>query len=136
MILRTLCTLALLAGPVLAGEKEMRHFLDSLRRVETGGLPAAGIGAVGDGGASIGPYQIQRAYWTDSRQKSGRYEDCLRDARYSEQVMIGYWRRYCPDALASENWEVLARVHNGGPKGHKKKATETYWVKVQKEMTR
>ncbi|NBU25270.1 MAG: hypothetical protein EBS39_06590 [Gammaproteobacteria bacterium] len=51
MILRTLCTLALLAGPVLAGEKEMRHFLDSLRRVETGGLPAAGIGAVGDGGA-------------------------------------------------------------------------------------
>lgn len=136
MIGRTLLALALLAGSALAGEKEMRRFLDALRRVETGGLPAAGVGAVGDHGASIGPYQIQRAYWLDSRQKSGRYEDCLRDAKYSERVMIDYWRRYCPDALASENWETLARVHNGGPKGHKKKATDGYWAKIKKEMTR
>lgn len=136
MIGRALLSLALLAGSASAGEKEMRRFLDALQRVETGGLPAAGIGAVGDHGASIGPYQIQRAYWTDSRQKSGRYEDCLRDAKYSERVMLDYWRRYCPGALASENWETLARVHNGGPKGHKKRATDGYWAKVKKEMTR
>jgi len=133
---RTLLALGLLAGSALAGEKDMRRFLDALRLVETGGLPAAGVGAVGDHGASIGPYQIQRGYWIDSRQKAGRYEDCLRDAKYSERVMLDYWRRYCPDALASENWETLARVHNGGPKGHKKRATDGYWAKVKKEMTR
>jgi len=134
-MLRTLCTIALLAGPVLAGEKEMRRFLDAVRRVETGGLPAAGIGAVGDKGASIGPYQIQRAYWLDSRIP-GEYRSCLADAAYSERVMLGYWRRYCPDALRSENWEVLARVHNGGPKGAKKKATAKYWERVKKELAR
>jgi hypothetical protein len=136
VIRQAICALIMLAAPAAAGEKEMRQFLDALRRVETGGLPAAGIGAFGDNGASIGPYQIQRGYWTDSRQKAGRYEDCLRDARYSEQVMRGYWARYCPDALASEDWETLARVHNGGPRGAKKKATEAYWAKVKREMTR
>lgn len=133
-MIRSILAFALLAAPAIAGEKEMRRFLDAVRRVETGGLPAAGIGAVGDKGASIGPYQIQRAYWSDARMRSGRYEDCSASHAYSERVMRAYWTRYCPDALRSENWEVLARVHNGGPKGAKKKATEIYWQKVQKEM--
>ncbi len=134
-MIRSILALALLAAPVIAGEKEMRRFLDAIRRVETGGLPAAGVGAVGDKGASIGPYQIQRAYWLDSRIP-GEYRSCLTDAAYSERVMRAYWARYCPDALRSENWEVLARVHNGGPKGAKKTATVKYWDKVKKEMSK
>ena len=27
--------------------------------------------------------------------------------------------------------EVLARIHNGGPRGYEKKATESYWQKVK-----
>ena len=115
-------------------DKDTRVFLDAIRRVETGGLPNAGKGAVGDKGASIGPYQIQRAYHTDARMKAGRYEDCSTDASYSEQTMLAYFARYAPKALESKDWETLARVHNGGPKGHTKKATEAYWAKVKKEM--
>ena len=115
-------------------DKDTRVFLDAIRRVETGGLPNAGKGAVGDKGASIGPYQIQRAYHADARMKAGRYEDCSSDATYSEQTMLAYFARYAPKALEAKDWETLARVHNGGPKGHTKKATLGYWAKVQKEM--
>ena len=117
-------------------DKDTRVFLDAIRRVETGGLPNAGKGAVGDKGASIGPYQIQRAYHSDARMKAGRYEDCSTDATYSEQTMLAYFARYAPKALEAKDWETLARVHNGGPKGHTKKATLGYWAKVQKEMAK
>lgn len=117
-------------------DKDTRVFLDAIRRVETGGLPNAGKGAVGDKGASIGPYQIQRAYHTDARMKAGRYEDCSTDATYAEQTMLAYFARYAPKALESKDWETLARVHNGGPKGHTKKATLGYWAKVKKEMSK
>ena len=115
-------------------DKDTRVFLDAIRRVETGGLPNAGKGAVGDKGASIGPYQIQRAYHADARMKAGKYEDCSTDATYAEQTMLAYFARYAPKALESKDWETLARVHNGGPKGHTKKATISYWAKVKKEM--
>ena len=117
-------------------DKDPRVFLDAIRRVETGGLPNAGKGAVGDKGASIGPYQIQRAYHADARMTAGRYEDCSTDATYSEQTMLAYFARYAPKALESKDWETLARVHNGGPKGHTKKATLGYWAKVKKEMAK
>ena len=117
-------------------DKDTRVFLDAIRRVETGGLPNAGKGAVGDKGASIGPYQIQRAYHADARMKAGRYEDCSTDATYAEQTVLAYFARYAPKALESKDWETLARVHNGGPKGHTKKATLGYWAKVQKEMSK
>ena len=117
-------------------DKDTRVFLDAIRRVETGGLPNAGKGAVGDKGASIGPYQIQRAYHADARMKAGKYEDCSTDATYAEQTMLAYFARYAPKALESKDWETLARVHNGGPKGHTKKATLGYWAKVKKEMAK
>ena len=117
-------------------DKDTRVFLDAIRRVETGGLPNAGKGAVGDKGASIGPYQIQRAYHADARMKAGRYEDCSTDATYAEQTMLAYFARYAPKALEAKDWETLARIHNGGPKGHTKKATIGYWAKVKKEMAK
>lgn len=129
-----------LAVPLFAAtrtiDKDTRKFLDAIRRVETGSLPNDGRGAVGDKGASIGPYQIQKGYWSDARMKLGRYEDCSTDAAYSEQVMLGYFARYASKALEAKDWETLARVHNGGPKGASKKATEGYWAKVKKEMAK
>jgi hypothetical protein len=50
--------------------------------------------------------------------------------------MLSYFARYAPTALAKKDWETLARIHNGGPKGHTKKATLGYWSKVQKEMAK
>jgi hypothetical protein len=138
--LLTLCLLIITSVSAFAADraidKDTRRFLDAIRRVETGGLPNAGKDAVGDKGASIGPYQIQRAYHADARMKTGRYEDCSTSHAYSEQTMLAYFARYAPKALESKDWETLARVHNGGPKGHTKKATLGYWSKVQKEMAK
>lgn len=143
MTKKTITTILFLAVSALSSfaadrkiDAETRKFLDAVRRVETGGLPNAGKGAVGDKGASIGPYQIQRAYHADARMKSGKYEDCSASHAYSEQTMLAYFARYAPKALESKDWQTLARVHNGGPKGHTKKATEVYWAKVQKEMSK
>ena len=82
----------------------------------------------GDGGDSIGPLQIQRAYWSDAVERSGlkgEYRDCLK-LPYAEKVVIAYWNRYAPKKATPEQ---LARIHNGGPKGHLKQSTKKYWAK-------
>lgn len=111
----------------------VRAVLNAIRIVETGGH-ARPADAVGDGGRSIGPYQIGRAYWRNAGV-AGRY-DQVRDAAYAERVIVAYWRRYCPRALASGDAQTLARVHNGGPAGARYAATLGYWAKVRKELNR
>jgi TfoX/Sxy family transcriptional regulator of competence genes len=53
-------------------------------------------------------------------------------------IILAYWRRYCPSALARGDVQTLARVHNGGPKWYatakRRAATLTYWRKVQVEL--
>ena len=105
------------------------ELFQAIRQVETGSEPNGGRDSVGDGGRSIGPYQIGKAYWLDSGVK-GQWED-VRDKAYAERVMIAYWKKYVPAALAANDYEVLARVHNGGLRGHKKQATIKYWNKVR-----
>jgi len=65
----------------------------------------------------------------------GRWEQC-RDRAYAERVMKAYWGRYCPKALENRDWQTLARVHNGGPGGHRLKQTVNYWQKVRKAANR
>lgn len=104
-------------------------FWRALHLVETRGKHGA---IRGDNGRALGPLQIHRAYWVDSRV-AGKYEDCASLA-YSIKVASAYMRRYSPTAWRDGNHQVLARIHNGGPRGHKKKATIKYWNKVRKEM--
>ena len=61
MTKKTITTILFLAVSALSSfaadrkiDADTRKFLDAIRRVETGGLPNAGKGAVGDKGASIG----------------------------------------------------------------------------------
>lgn len=119
---------ALVAVPAFA-RPPLRPLLDAIRQVESGGRTGR---IVGDEGRSLGPYQIQRPYWQDSGVP-GRYTDVERPA-YAEKVMIAYWERYCPEALEGGDWATLARVHNGGPAGHRKAATLRYWQKVSTAM--
>ena len=106
----------------------------AVRQAETGGLPNEGLGAIGDNGRAIGPYQIHEVYWRDANMPYGTWADCLNSKKYSEEVMRRYWQRYCPTAFQNGDWETLSRIHNGGPKGHKKKATLPYWKKVKSYM--
>jgi len=126
-------TAAAILTACLAAGTPIDRVLDAIQRVETGGHRDPS-NAVGDGGKALGPFQVWRVYWLDSRVP-GRYEQ-VRDAAYARKVVLAYWQRYCPKALASGDAETLARVHNGGPSGHRRASTLGYWSKVRRELSR
>jgi hypothetical protein len=104
---------------------------DAIRCVETGGCEDPSK-ALGDNGLSLGPYQISTAYWQDAQEHEdigGRYEDVCNE-KYAEKIMMNYWDRYAPD----DSFETLARIHNGGPNGHRKSSTFGYWNKINREL--
>jgi hypothetical protein len=124
-LLACLCiVLSFAAGRVSAAPVSAR-LVKAIHLVETGGR----LGAIkGDGGRALGPLQIHRAYWIDSRVP-GRYEQCA-DLAYATRVLNAYMARYCPNG----DDERIARTHNGGPRGHKKTATIRYWREVSRKM--
>ena len=109
-------------------------FWGALHIVESGGA----VGPIlGDGGKALGPLQIHRAYFQDSRVP-GRYEDCA-DLAYSRRVVSSYLQRYAPKAWAAGDCDLLARVHNGGPNalratGQKKRNLDRYAAKVMSHL--
>ena len=115
----------------LTANADMRSFFNALAQVETGSSanPAT---AVGDSGRSLGPYQIGRQYWKDSGV-TGSYRSVSNKA-YAERVMLAYWQKHCPQALARRDYRTLARVHNGGPDGTQEKKTALYWQRVRQAM--
>ena len=119
-------------------------FWDAIKEVESSGDE----NAVGDNGKSIGPLQIQRAYYDDAVEKdpslqSGKYagykyENCMGRGsfEYSRAVAEAYMDRYATESRLGQppTYEDMARIHNGGPDGYKKNATISYWKKVQKVL--
>ena len=109
--------------------------LDALIQVESAGDDLA----VGDGGNAIGCLQIWKVYWIDATERSGiggTYADCY-DREYAKQIAAAYFTRYCREKWtepAQFDAEFCARVHNGGPKGWRKSATDGYWSKVRGEL--
>jgi hypothetical protein len=109
--------------------------LDALIQVESAGDDDA----VGDNGNAIGCLQIWKVYWIDATEFSGikgKYTDCY-DREYAKQIVDAYMKRYAKEAWTDPkkfDAEKCARIHNGGPKGYKKKATIKYWNKVKKEL--
>ncbi len=91
----------------------------------------------GDGGLAIGPYQIHRVYWQDAIDSEptlgGDYQDCRR-RDYAERVIDAYMRRWVPGAWRVGDGEVIARVHNGGPRGDLNAATLGYWQRVRARL--
>ena len=113
------------------GGPKIERLFDAIRQVETGDhLDPAN--ARGDEGRSLGPYQITFAYWKDSGVP-GQYNQ-VRNRAYAERVMIAYWQRFCPEALARGDWRTLAKVHNGGPRGTIAPKTIPYWLKVRQAL--
>jgi len=102
-------------------------FWRALHVVETSGRHGP---ILGDNGRSLGPLQISRAYFTDSRV-GGTYEQVV-DLGFARKVVSAYLQRYAPQAWAAGDVVTLARVHNGGPAGARKAATVNYGAKVQR----
>ena len=129
------CALLATASPANADSPySERQILDAIRQVESGGRDAP---PDGDGGRSIGPYQIQRAYWQDAQaydpSLGGTYQDCRKRA-YAERVIRAYMQRYIKAEWELLDAERIARTHNGGPRGASKTSTIAYWKKVQAEL--
>jgi hypothetical protein len=118
--------LLLLALTLTAQAAPDASFFRALHIVETSGKLGP---TIGDNGKALGPLQIHRAYHADSRV-AGDYSRCA-DLDYSKRVVTAYLKRYAPKAWAAGDVEVLARVHNGGPKGATKPATKGYATKVK-----
>lgn len=117
--------------PAVAFSAPPEAFWKALHQVETSGRHGP---ILGDNGAALGPLQIHRVYWSDSRVP-GSYAQCA-ELAYSRRVAEAYLRRYAPSAYAAGDWRTLARVHNGGPAGHKRVATIPYLRKVERQMAR
>ena len=112
---------------------DTRAILDAIRTVETGG-EADPDRAIGDKGKALGAYQIHRSYWIDATEKDATLRalgyESVTNREIAERVVIAYLTRYAPD------WklETVARIHNGGPRGHKKESTLDYARKVRAAM--
>jgi hypothetical protein len=101
-------------------------FWRALHIVETSGRTGP---IVGDQGRALGPLQIHRGFHQDSRV-AGDYSRCA-ELEYSKRVATAYLKRWAPEAFAKGDVEVLARVFNGGPRGHLKTATKSYGARVK-----
>ena len=94
--------------------------LDAIARVESRNDP----NATGDGGRALGPYQIHRAYWADGTRFLGvhwSFADA-RDPHKAREVVRAYLLTYGRGCSLLE----MARIHNGGPAGYKKRCTLPY----------
>ncbi|MBN2584229.1 MAG: hypothetical protein JXL80_14295 [Planctomycetes bacterium] len=118
------------------------RLLSAIREVESYG----GKKTHGDGGRSLGPYHISRAYWRDgcTQLKSEGaqwvpwdYDRWVQSEAESRRIVEAYFRRHasevCPPQ-SMDDCQVLARRHNGGPTGDRKSATLKYWRRVHNKM--
>ena len=125
-------TLALTMLAVPQFNDQQTELINAIIQVESNGNDKA----IGDGGKAIGCLQVWKIYWLDATERSnigGKYSDCF-TRNYSIKVFDSYMKRYAREAWtnpAKFDAEKVARIHNGGPKGYKKTATEKYWKKVK-----
>ena len=116
--------------------KVSRHvkLLAAMCEVESNG-DCSKVGKVGE----LGCYQIRECFWIDALEHDpsigGEYEDVI-DREYAEKCIHAYWDRYATEKRLGRpvTDEDRARMHNGGPNGHKKTKTIEYWDKVQDEL--
>ena len=102
-------------------------FWRALHLIETSGRTGA---ILGDNGRALGPFQIHKGYHKDSGI-AGDYSRCS-DLAYSRSVVSAYLKHYAPEAWRNGDVHTLARVHNGGPNGARKRATLIYSAKVRR----
>ena len=99
--------------PVVVQEVTINDLYAAMRWVESNDNPSA----VGDNGNAIGCYQI----W-----------------EYAHDIVVAYMNRYATEERLGRpvTFEDIARIHNGGPNGHRKEITKKYWKKVEARLYR
>ena len=120
-------TLLILSSSVKAVEVS-QNLLDAIQAVESNGNERA----IGDNGKAVGAFQIHKIYVDDVNSFSSEkftYED-RNDKEKSQKIvklyLEHYGKNYEKKTGKKATNEVLARIHNGGPKGYNKEATKNY----------
>ena len=108
--------------------------LTALIAVESSGNP----NAIGDNGLAYGCLQLHAAYVQDASEYARQdwtHEDAF-DPETAKQIVRAYMARYATKKRLGREptYSDLARIHNGGPQGFKKTATDKYWQKVKKKL--
>lgn len=109
----------------------LQIFILAVISVESGGDE----NAIGDNGKAYGCLQLHAAYVKDAAEFAGKdwkHEDAF-DTETSIEIMKAYMSRYATKKRLGRQvtFEDWARIHNGGPNGYKKSATDKYWKKVK-----
>lgn len=109
-----------------ADSNDIELLLDAIAQVESRNNSRA----VGDGGHARGMYQLHRTYWRDgTRILKVKWDYNLAfKAEKSRRVVKAYILHYGKGKSLLD----MARIHNGGPNGYKKKATLPYARKIAK----
>lgn len=112
------------AQAAVVDRNDIERLLDAIARIESHCDP----NAVGDGGRALGAYQIHRIYWEDGTRLLGvdwPHRDAT-DLKKARRVVKAYLFHYGKGKSLIE----MARIHNGGPHGYRKKATLPYARKI------
>lgn len=115
-----------IAGP--SDTDQINALLDAIAHVESNG----NAHAVGDRGRALGTYQIHKYYWRDGTRFLGvdwSY-DQAKDPAKARAVVRAYLLHYGRGKTLLQ----MARIHNGGPRGYRKKATLQYARKIAKVL--
>lgn len=107
-------------------------FLDIIAKVESGGQTDVSITDV-NGKRSVGCLQIQQPYLTDSRLSYvlSDMTDKTKAYAVAKAYLTRYGTAYTKRTGKPATFEVLARIHNGGPKGAERAVTLPYLEKVK-----
>ena len=92
----------------------------------------------GDNGLAYGCLQLHACYVQDAAEyakEDWKHEDAF-DRKKSIDIFAAYMSRYATEKRLGRpvTAQDIARIHNGGPNGYKKKATEAYWLKVKAQL--
>ena len=116
-----------------------KSLVEAMIQVESGGNDSI----IGDkhiiGGEAVGCLQIRPIMVREiNRQlkRNGFEPRFTMDDRYSRDKSIEMFNVYVELLHKSHSDEHIARNWNGGPKGYKRKSTEKYWAKIQREMVK
>ena len=106
----------------------LHSLISALMIVESSGNDQA----IGDNGRALGPLQIHREVVLDVNRITGshyRHQDMTNRvaARAVCQAYLEHYGR-------GKSLEDQARIWNGGPSGHKKAATVSYWRRVKEAI--
>ena len=116
-------------------DAEWNMFLTSLAMVESSGRDT--IKHLDTNGRySYGCLQIQTPYLQDSRLNYTLEDMYVRSKAFevAKAYLTRYANSYAKRTGKPVTYEVLARIHNGGPRGAEHSATNGYWQKVRSEL--